>query len=159
MLTPPARPPSPSARRSNAAVSVLLGQRWRDMHSTEKACYVAAARKIKEDFVVTNPEARRGTGRKKRKQLDGAHDRMGAKVPRSFAPPSLHALALVGSRLNQEPHQPGAPSFGHPDHAAEDSSQQPPLCAPSLSLLDQLCTVAENEHNAAAQMLSSLAAF
>ena len=72
---------------------------------------------------------------------------------------TLHALALVGSRLNQEPHQSGAPSFGPPDYAAEGASLQGQLCAPSLSLLDQLCTVAENEHNAAAQMLSSLAAF
>ena len=109
--------------------------------------------------VASTSAARRGTGRKKRKQLDGAHDRPGARVPRSVAPPSLHALALVGSRLNQEPHQSGAPSFGPPDYAAEGASLQGQLCAPSLSLLDQLCTVAENEHNAAAQMLSSLAAF
>merc|ERR1719174_3436675 len=33
---------------SNAAVSVLLGQRWREMLSAEKSGYVMAAKRIKE---------------------------------------------------------------------------------------------------------------
>ena len=34
-------------RSSNAAVSVLLGQKWREMHSSEKSGYVSAAKRIR----------------------------------------------------------------------------------------------------------------
>lgn len=88
---------------SNAAVSVLLGQSWRDMSASEKAGYVACARKIKEDFAALHPEARsRGGSRKGKRKLERAEG--GPRVAaRPFAPPSLNALALVGSRLNQAP--------------------------------------------------------
>jgi len=131
---------------SNAAVSVLLGQSWRDMSTAEKASYVAVARKIKEDFVALHPDARsRGGSRKGKRKLDKVDG--GPRVAiRNVAPPSLHALALVGSRLNQQPFR--------------DLEDQPPqIQGLPPSLLDQLCTVAENEHRAAAHMLSSLSAF
>ena len=57
--TPPPTGPSPSfPRRSNAAVSVLLGQRWREMPTTEKAGFVSAAKRIKEDFHLQHPDAK-----------------------------------------------------------------------------------------------------
>lgn len=129
--------------------------------------YVAAARKIKEDFVVSNPDARRGAGRKNKRKLEPTTS-PSSKVARNVTPPSLHALALVGSRLNQEPmgnatddevpQPPAACPEPHPQtHTAPTSAG--PSCTPSPSLLDQLCTVAENEHTAAAQMLSALSAF
>merc|ERR1719440_215316 len=95
---------------SNAAVSVLLGQRWRDMHSSEKSGYVAAAKKIKEQFHADHPDAKtRCISRKgKRKHESGAGGR--GVVARNFNPPSLHALALVGSRLNQSVYPPAMPS-------------------------------------------------
>jgi len=136
---------------------VLLGQSWRDMSTAEKASYVAVARKIKEDFVALHPDARsRGGSRKGKRKLDKMEGGGPRVAIRNIAPPSLHALALVGSRLNQQPFrdledQPpqiqGLPS--------SPCTQQPA----SPSLLDQLCTVAENEHTAAAHMLSSLSAF
>jgi len=147
---------------SNAAVSVLLGQRWRDMPTSEKASYVIAARKIKEEFVAAHPDARSRGIRKPKRKMEG-----GARMARTLGPPSLHALALVGSRLNQE-------SFAREDAAESESSfvsheqehessfqsqQRHPLDCNTPSLLDQLCTVAENEHTAAAQMLSALHAF
>jgi len=142
---------------SNAAVSVLLGQSWRDMSTAEKASYVAVARKIKEDFVALHPDARsRGGSRKGKRKLEKMET--GPRVAiRNVAPPSLHALAMIGSRLNQS--------------AVRDLEDQPPQLqglpasspctqqAASPSLLDQLCTVAENEHEAAAHMLSSLSGF
>mmetsp|Transcript_49856 Transcript_49856/g.99176 ORF Transcript_49856/g.99176 Transcript_49856/m.99176 type:complete len:228 (-) Transcript_49856:807-1490(-) len=141
---------------SNAAVSVLLGQSWRDMSTAEKASYVAVARKIKEDFVALHPDARsRGGSRKGKRKIDKIEG--GPRVAiRNIAPPSLHALALVGSRLNQQ----GLP---------RDLEDQPPQIQglpsspchhpASPSLLEQLCTIAENEQQAAAHMLSSLSAF
>jgi len=141
---------------SNAAVSVLLGQRWRDMAPTDKTCYVAAAKKIKDDFVASNPDAvRRGTSRKKKRKLEGGAAG-GPRVARNMTPPSLHALALVGSRLNQDP---GGPEYAlaQPYAMPHTAKSEAPPASPSL--LDQLCVVAENEHNAAAQMLSALSAF
>jgi hypothetical protein len=145
------RVPPPLLLSSNAAVSVLLGQRWRDMQTAEKASYVAAARKIKDDFVRDHPDHRRSVTRKKRKleRPDGG----AGKLARNVAPPSLHALALVGSRLNQQPY---ADAASYPDGPPLHS---PPAQCPQPSLLDTLCTVAENEHTAAAQMLSSLGSF
>ncbi len=148
--------------RSNAAVSVLLGQRWRDMPAQEKSSYVIAARKIKEEFAIAHPEARSRGIRKGKRKMEG-----GARIARSLAPPSLHALALVGSRLNQqstyseeaEDREESEYSY-HSQHSqvmGEVEEQQPERATPSL--LDQLCTVAENEHTAAAQMLSALSAF
>jgi len=180
---------------SNAAVSVLLGQRWREMHANEKSSYVTTARRIKEDFHAAHPDAKtRSVSRKgkKRKHMDGA------RFARNMAPASLHALALVGSRLNQSPFDvPAAPprppssSYCHPadlrppssngreleededwgDDWGEDEAED--VCedevqttrsstaassAGGLSLLEQLCTVVENEHTAAAHMLSALGA-
>lgn len=113
------------------------------MPSGEKSKYVSAARMIKEEFVAAHPDAKsRGIRKNKRKSVDGT-----GRAPKNVVPPSLHALALVGSRLNQQPEEtppPLQPSL---------YCQQPP------SLLDQLCTVAENEHTAAAHMLSALSAF
>lgn len=135
---------------SNAAVSVLLGQSWREMHSSEKAAYVNAARKIKEEFALLHPEARtRGIRKGKRKHAEG-----GSRTARGIAPPSLHALALVGARLNQGFEEEG---YNDDDELAS-ASPSPASCEPP-SLLDQLCTVAENEHTAAAHMLSALSAF
>jgi hypothetical protein len=187
---------------SNAAVSVLLGQRWREMLSAEKSGYVMAAKRIKEDFHAQHPDAKtRCVSRKaKRAKLDAA-GRMG----RSITPPSLQALALVGSRLNQT--EPQGAVYGHPgEHRCESAStytqrsafdapsrrsfdeeeydddddedmrweanfDEPRASAPSSdepqmrhtamaveyqpTLLEQLCTVAENEHTAAAHMLSA----
>ena len=45
-----------SAPRTNAAVSVLLGQNWKALPATERAVYVEAAKKIKEDFKAEHPE-------------------------------------------------------------------------------------------------------
>ena len=85
----------------------------------------------------------------KRKSLEG-----GSRAARNIHPPSLHALALVGSRLNQNITSAEPEETGHPHaHAASCHAPSTP------SLLDQLCTVAENEHTAAAQMLSELSAF
>ena len=194
------RPRSP-ARSSNAAVSVLLGQRWREMHAAEKSGYVMAAKRIKEDFHLQHPDAKtRCVSRKaKRAKLDAA-GRMG----RSITPPSLQALALVGSRLNQT-EAPGAVyapaeqqcesastytqrsafdapsrrSFDEDDDDDDDDDEdmrweanfdEPRASAPCSdepmrhtamaveyqpTLLEQLCTVAENEHTAAARMLSA----
>lgn len=163
---------------------MLLGQRWREMHASEKTGYVSAARKIKEEFHAAHPDAKtRCVSRKgKRKpQHDAPRD---AKRPTSGVP-SLHALALVGSRLN-DPQPSGARSWAP---GAEDYNPQVPSAASSsarfldddeddldeeldtmaagtsessgsggLTLLEQLCTVAENEHTAAAQALSAFAA-
>jgi len=140
---------------SNAGVSVLLGQRWRDMPSAEKVSYVIAARKIKDDFVAAHPDAKSRGIRKLKRKTESSN-----RTAHTLTPPSLHALALVGSRLNQE-------SDAHGDDEEEESeysyqSSQAPFqdheqsnCA-TPSLLDQLCTVAENEHTAAAHMLSAL---
>jgi hypothetical protein len=145
-------------RRSNAAVSVLLGQCWRDMPAHEKSSYVIAARRIKEEFAAAYPEARsRGIRKGKRKTMGGA------RVSRTLAPPSLHALALVGSRLNQQstysqPEEEHEESeYSYHSHQSQQARGEPERSSPSL--LDQLCTVAENEHTAAAQMLSALSAF
>lgn len=150
---------------SNAAVSVLLGQRWRDMPSGEKSSYVIAARKIKEEFVLAHPDAKSRGIRKPKRKMEG-----GLRIARNLAPPSLHALALVGSRLNQESWQSAlgdAPSpeeeqseHNFSEHSYNSQPSQPTVPARvSPSLLDQLCTVAENEHTAAAHMLSALASF
>jgi len=181
---------------SNAAVSILLGQRWRDMHSSEKSGYVAAARKIKEQFHADHPDAKtRCVSRKgKRKHESGAGGR--GVVARNFNPPSLHALALVGSRLNQSVYPPAMPSSSpyHRSSAGSSSTwsrtaaenddfdydcdedlydderddelgggatsakQAPGAGAHHLTLLEQLCTVAENEHTAAAEALSAFGA-
>jgi len=146
---------------SNAAVSVLLGQRWREMHSSEKSGYVAAARRIKEDFHAAHPDARTRSIRKAKRKFDA-----GRVVARNLAPPSLHALALVGSRLNSSPAEDEQyDEEDEYDEYEEDEAMAPaaepvyrPHSAGSLSLLEQLCTVAENEHNAAAHMLSAMAA-
>jgi len=140
---------------SNAAVSVLLGQSWRDMSSVDKAGYVAVARKIKEEFVALHPDARsRGGSRKGKRKLDKLEG--GPRVAiRNIAPPSLHALALVGSRLNQQ----SGPFYDLEDQPPQLLGLPSPQRSTSPSLLDQLCTVAENEHTAAAHMLSSLGAF
>ena len=45
-----------SAPRTNATVSVLLGQNWKALPATERAVYVEAAKKIKEDFKAEHPE-------------------------------------------------------------------------------------------------------
>lgn len=45
-----------SASRTNAAVSVLLGQNWKALPATERAVYVEAAKKIKENFKAEHPE-------------------------------------------------------------------------------------------------------
>jgi len=188
---------------SNAAVSVLLGQRWREMHSGEKSGYVSAAKRIKEDFHAQHPDAKtRCVSRKgKRAKLD--HNGAG-RIARSMTPPSLHALALVGSRLNiheigfpsaegkcdtasvytqRAPSSAGAPSRpayddDDDDYDDDDSLDEGLAPAPSSesplshsaaspasagfgyqpSLLEQLCTVAENEHTAAAHMLSAFGA-
>lgn len=71
------------------------------MSTAEKASYVAVARKIKEDFVALHPDARsRGGSRKGKRKLEKVE--AGPRVAiRNVAPPSLHALAMIGSRLNQ----------------------------------------------------------
>ena len=177
-IAPRFRPPAPVAPlalalRSNAAVSVLLGQRWRDMHSSEKSGYVAAAKKIKEQFHADHPDAKtRCISRKGKRKADGGFGGGGrGVVARNVGPPSLHALALVGSRLNQSPH-PAAAASSSPwhqssttwsyggdegedegyDEAEEEFSDG---AAGQLTLLEQLCTVAETEHTAAAQALSA----
>jgi len=186
---------------SNAAVSVLLGQRWREMHSGEKSGYVTAARRIKEDFHAANPDAKtRCVSRKGKRKFDSAGGPSGSRIARNVAPPSLHALALVGSRLNQAREQSYAGKHVRPrpaeassspfdddrrtstfDEAAmeddddeydnDDDDDECTSYAPTrseapsaagdfhrpLTALEQLCTVAENEHTAAAKMLSTLA--
>jgi hypothetical protein len=199
---PPTTPPflRPAVRSSNAAVSVLLGQRWRDMHASQKAGYVAAARKIKEQFHVDHPDAKtRCVSRKGKRKHEGGGGGGGGgggrhAQARNFNPPSLHALALVGSRLNQSSCVPGASSvmsyhrssaasssawsrtagdyddddddYENGDHYDEgdDESEvttthyQQGAGANQLTLLEQLCTVVENEHTAAAEALSAFGA-
>ena len=111
---------------------------------------------------------------------------------RNFNPPSLHALALVGSRLNQSVCVPGGSSVSpyHRSSAASSSAwsrtaadydddydyddyehgdqydddevttthEQQGGGANQLTLLEQLCTVVENEHTAAAEALSAFGA-
>lgn len=49
--------PVPSAApRTNAAVSVLLGVNWKALPANERAVYVEAAKKIKENFKAEHPE-------------------------------------------------------------------------------------------------------
>lgn len=125
------------------------------MSASQKASYVAVARKIKEDFVALHPDARsRGGSRKGKRKLEKLESGGPRVAVRNVAPPSLHALALVGSRLNlQRDLEDQPPQFlGAPSSPCQPQSSSP-------SLLDQLLTVAENEHTAAAQMLSALAAF
>lgn len=186
---------------SNAAVSVLLGQRWREMLPNEKSAFVAAAKRIKEEFHAQNPDAKTRCVKRaggKRAKLDGA-GRFAVPRPNNSSPPSLQALALVGSRLNQSAYgeggarcdsastyTQGAPSFDAPsrrsydeeeeDDYDDDDDDEPELrwesstapapaseAPPAIqiggpSLLEQLCTVAETEHTAAAQMLSAFGA-
>jgi len=175
---------------SNAAVSILLGQRWRDMHSSEKSGYVAAARKIKEQFHADHPDAKtRCVSRKGKRKHEGVGSGRGV-VARNFNPPSLHALALVGSRLNQSGVPSSSPyhrsSVGSSstwsrtvadedfdddyydddddqdddrrDDGSEVTSAQEDAGGSRLTLLEQLCTVAENEHTAAAEALSAFGA-
>lgn len=142
--------------RSNSAVSVLLGERWRDMPYAEKSSYVIAARKIKEEFAAAHPDAPRSRGvrKVKRKAADGL------VLGRSITPPSLHTLALIGSRLNQQPLNTDELDGSEQSFQSSFQSHAPESISHSVapSLLDQLCTVAENEHTAAAQMLSTLSA-
>ena len=51
---------------SNAEVSRLLGEQWRDLHPYEKSRFVAAAKKIKEDFHQQHPEAKVAYSRARR---------------------------------------------------------------------------------------------
>lgn len=44
------------APRTNAAVSVLLGVNWKALPANERAVYVEAAKKIKENFKAEHPE-------------------------------------------------------------------------------------------------------
>jgi len=193
---------------SNAAVSVLLGQAWRDMSSSDKSGYVSAARKIKEQFHAENPDAKtRCISRKAKRKHDGSGPpRAGAqRMAIGCEPASLHALALVGSRLNQNaPHAPTDSPFQRSSAASTYSFSRPSFDEDdepnsddgndaydefdertsegtvrdtggddggvggasgghgwngggggSLSLLEQLCTVAESEHTAAARALSA----
>jgi len=144
---------------SNAAVSVLLGQQWRDMHASQKSGYVNAARKIKEQFHIDHPDAKRHMVRKgKRKRESSAVGGEGI-VARNLNPPSLQALALVGSRLNQSDDplvtSPGGPSparlkasfddhsdgdeYGQDDELfhSDEESQVHPEGARHLTLLEQ----------------------
>jgi hypothetical protein len=205
------------------------------MSAHEKSGFTAAAKKIKEDFHIQHPDAKtRCVSRKaKRAKLDHQGNRL---LPTGRDPPSLHALALVGSRLNHPPkmnygspsgrggntrcdsastYTQGAPSifasrsfdrytydddeyeesddemmhenegghysggsggnsnmmmprFGREeaeeddeyDDEAYEAAEGAPSCeAPNTNgqptLLEQLCSVAEQEHTAAAQMLSA----
>ena len=72
------------------------------MSAHEKSGFTAAAKKIKEDFHIQHPDAKtRCVSRKaKRAKLDHQGNRL---LPTGRDPPSLHALALVGSRLNHPP--------------------------------------------------------
>lgn len=193
---------------SNAAVSVLLGQVWREMSAHDKSGYVAAARKIKEQFHAENPDAKtRCISRKAKRKHDGSGPpRAGAqRMAIGCEPASLHALALVGSRLNQNaPHAPTDSPFQRSSAASTYSFSRPSFDEDdepnsddgndaydefdertsegtvrdtggddggvggasgghgwngggggSLSLLEQLCTVAESEHTAAARALSA----
>lgn len=123
------------------------------MPATEKSSYVTAARKIKEEFAVAHPDAPRSRGIRKAKRKAAANTIAG----RTIAPPSLHTLALIGSRLNQEPWSAEEGEGSEQSFQSSFQSHAPESTAPSL--LDQLCTVAESEHTAAAHMLSALSAF
>ena len=167
------------------------------MHASEKSGYVSTARKIKEQFHVDHPDAKtRCVSRKGKRKADGGGGGGRGVAQRSVAPPSLHALALVGSRLNQTSHNPADSSSpyqrstttwssaGRDDDDDDDddddeydygqdeseltggvTTQGPSTstsamsgAASSLTLLEQLCTVAENEHTAAAHALSAFGA-
>jgi len=174
---------------SNAAVSVLLGQRWRDMAANQKAGFVAAARKIKEQFHVDHPDAKtRCVSRKGKRKHEGGGGGAGGRhaQARNFNPPSLHALALVGSRLNQSGASSSSPyhrssagsstawsrtaadcddydddyEYDEGDDESEVTAHEDQRAggAHQLTLLEQLCTVVENEHTAAAEALSAFGA-
>lgn len=150
---------------TNAAVSVLLGERWKSLPAAERTVYVESARKIKDDFKAEHPEYRyaRSTRNKgKKRKLE----------ERGMTPPlSLQALALAGASLAcQSPLADAAPKgfFTHanamaprrPDGAPASSAEplRPSLSrgstgstgspAPSYSMLDQLCHVADGVQRA-----------
>lgn len=147
---------------TNAAVSVLLGQNWKALPATERAVYVEAAKKIKEDFKAEHPEYRYArstrTKGKKRKGGDPSAEQAGAS---SSAPPealSLHALALAGASLASPPSAPSPPPgsfktcsfkpFGSQSSPAAGgrATVQRGAVSPvssELSMLDQLCVVAD----------------
>ena len=170
------------------------------MGAAEKSGYVTAAKRIKEDFHIQHPDAKTRCVQRKGKRAK--HDHASAGGARSETPPSLQALALVGSRLNQAIHPPpsgpsdfrrcdsastysytqggGGSSYdapsrrdyddddddeeyelrdgGESDYEAAAPSAEAPSSTHQPSLLEQLCTVTEAEHAAAAQMLSALGA-
>lgn len=150
---------------TNAAVSVLLGERWKALPAAERAVYVEAAKKIKEDFKLEHPEYRyartsRAAKGKKRKQ---------DAMPISQPPPppplsealSLHALALAGASLASPRPDEGGPRGCFPAvtprgaaspnltaTASVANSSRPLSRASSLSMLDQLCVVADGVQRA-----------
>lgn len=118
---------------TNAAVSVLLGERWKALPLAERAVYVESARKIKDEFKLEHPEYRyaRSTRTKKRKQQQSAAIAQAAAAMHAVpsrepdtAPMSLHALALAGASLAAtSPRADAAPKgyFTHMGVAARPS--------------------------------------
>jgi len=146
---------------TNAAVSVLLGVNWKALPANERAVYVEAAKKIKENFKAEHPEYRyaRSTRTKGKKRKGGLNAEQADDS--SSAPPealSLHALALAGASLASPPSGPSPPpgsfktcSFRHgfpqssPAPGPRATVQRPAVSPVSseLSMLDQLCVVAD----------------
>jgi len=154
---------------TNAAVSVLLGEQWKALPLAERAVYVEAAKKIKEDFKLEHPEYRyarttRTKGKKRKQELE-AQLLFGVPPPggvkREPASLSLHALALAGATLASpaEPAPPrgffppvGGVARGHcvspcltttTAASTSDQLERPVSRSSSLSMLDQLCVVAD----------------
>ena len=110
-----------SAPRTNATVSVLLGQNWKALPATERAVYVEAAKKIKEDFKAEHPECvllasfprpppptpspppRHATAREAAYRARSAH----GVVPgtRARGASLTRARALTGTATPLDPHQ------------------------------------------------------
>lgn len=177
---------------SNAQVSTLLGQSWRDMPANLKAPYVSAAKKIKEDFHLAHPDAKTRCVSRKKRKLDAANSAAnrgraqpsdsgdGHHATSSTSHDRVHYYPMYAQNFNPQAHYRGsaasASSFGrrsddYDDEDDDDAYEEDGYdeegeggrqhggeeAAPyQMSLLETLCTVAENEHTAAAQVLSAL---
>lgn len=146
---------------TNAAVSVLLGERWKALPSSERAVYVEAAKKIKEDFKAEHPEYRyarttRTKGKKRKQELQHEQQATGSGGPEAL---SLHALALAGASLASPTERVPPRGFFGPvtgivdrgavspslttNTASVNDPERPVSRSSSLSMLDQLCVVAD----------------
>ena len=163
------------------------------MPAAEKAPYVAAAKRIKEDFHAMHPDAKTRCVSRKKRKLEAAALAARARAPlggaggaplyaphqpqgggryypmyaQNFNPQQTDlyrgsaASSSFGGRSDDyydDDDEEGEEGMGHEEGGAQYARPRPPSNAPhSMSLLETLCTVAENEHTAAAHVLSAFA--